>query len=78
MMVAMSHPRIGVGYDIHRLELGRPLILGGIHIPHRLGLLGHSDADVVCHALTDAILGALALGKATPQEFVEMLQAKNK
>ena len=43
--------RIGNGYDIHRLVLGRPLILGGIHIPHRLGLLGHSDADVLSHFL---------------------------
>jgi 2-C-methyl-D-erythritol 2,4-cyclodiphosphate synthase len=54
--------RIGVGYDIHRLEAGRPLILGGVQIPHGVGLLGHSDADVVCHALTDAMLGALARG----------------
>jgi 2-C-methyl-D-erythritol 2,4-cyclodiphosphate synthase len=53
--------RIGFGYDVHRLVSDRPLILGGIHIPHHLGLLGHSDADALLHALTDALLGALAL-----------------
>lgn len=54
--------RIGNGYDIHRLVPGRPLILGGIEIPHELGLLGHSDADVLTHAIMDAMLGALSLG----------------
>ena len=54
--------RIGHGYDVHRLVPGRKLILGGVDIPHRLGLLGHSDADVAAHALTDALLGAAALG----------------
>lgn len=54
--------RIGNGYDIHRLGTGRPLILGGINIPHELGLLGHSDADVLVHAMMDAMLGALSLG----------------
>ncbi len=54
--------RIGNGYDIHRLVSGRPLILGGIEIPHSLGLLGHSDADVLTHAMMDALLGALSLG----------------
>lgn len=54
--------RIGNGYDIHRLVGDRPLILGGIHIPHELGLLGHSDADVLTHAIMDAMLGALSLG----------------
>lgn len=54
--------RIGNGYDIHRLTPDRPLILGGITIPHHLGLLGHSDADVLTHALMDAMLGALSLG----------------
>ncbi len=54
--------RIGIGYDLHRLELDRPLILGGVRIPFDLGLMGHSDADVLCHAITDAILGAAALG----------------
>jgi 2-C-methyl-D-erythritol 4-phosphate cytidylyltransferase/2-C-methyl-D-erythritol 2,4-cyclodiphosphate synthase len=54
--------RIGVGYDSHRLVQGRPLILGGVSIPHATGLAGHSDADVLCHAITDAVLGAAALG----------------
>lgn len=54
--------RIGHGWDTHRLELGRPLILGGITIPSEFGLIGHSDADVLSHAITDALLGALALG----------------
>jgi 2-C-methyl-D-erythritol 2,4-cyclodiphosphate synthase len=54
--------RIGNGYDIHRLGRDRPLILGGITIEHELGLLGHSDADVLTHAIMDAMLGALALG----------------
>jgi 2-C-methyl-D-erythritol 2,4-cyclodiphosphate synthase len=53
--------RIGNGYDIHRLVSDRNLILGGVHIPHELGLLGHSDADVLTHAIMDAILGALSL-----------------
>lgn len=54
--------RIGTGFDVHRLVEGRPLILGGIEIPYELGLLGHSDADVLTHALMDAMLGAAALG----------------
>lgn len=54
--------RIGFGYDVHQLVTDRKLILGGIEIPHELGLLGHSDADVLTHALMDAMLGALALG----------------
>lgn len=54
--------RIGQGYDIHQLAEGRDLILGGILIPHSKGLLGHSDADVLLHAITDALLGALSLG----------------
>ena len=54
--------RIGHGYDVHRLTPGRKLILGGVDIPHHLGLLGHSDADVAAHALCDALLGAAALG----------------
>lgn len=54
--------RIGVGYDSHRLVEGRKLILGGVEIPFEKGLLGHSDADVLLHAITDAILGAAALG----------------
>ena len=54
--------RIGHGYDVHRLVSGRKLILGGVEIPHQMGLLGHSDADVLTHALMDALLGAAALG----------------
>ena len=54
--------KIGIGYDIHRLVAGRPLFLGGIEIPYNKGLLGHSDGDVLIHALCDALLGALALG----------------
>ena len=54
--------RIGQGWDVHRLVEGRPLILGGVTIPSTFGLDGHSDADILCHAITDAILGALALG----------------
>ncbi|MGA7933734.1 MAG: 2-C-methyl-D-erythritol 2,4-cyclodiphosphate synthase [Kovacikia sp.] len=58
----MNAIRIGNGYDIHRLVPDRPLILGGVKIPHKLGLLGHSDADVLTHAIMDAMLGALSLG----------------
>lgn len=58
----MTAIRIGNGYDIHRLVEGRSLILGGVTIPHHLGLLGHSDADVLTHAIMDALLGALSLG----------------
>ncbi len=58
----MTGMRIGHGYDVHRLTEGRKLILGGVEIPHKLGLLGHSDADVLTHAVMDAMLGALALG----------------
>ncbi len=54
--------RIGHGYDVHRLVEGRDLILGGVKIPHSLGLLGHSDADVLLHAVSDALLGAAGLG----------------
>ncbi|MBP9743077.1 MAG: 2-C-methyl-D-erythritol 2,4-cyclodiphosphate synthase [Burkholderiales bacterium] len=54
--------RIGQGFDLHRLVAGRKLILGGVEIPHNLGLLGHSDADVLVHALIDALIGAVALG----------------
>lgn len=54
--------RIGQGYDCHALVPGRPLIIGGVSIPHRAGLLGHSDADVLLHAITDALFGAAALG----------------
>ncbi len=54
--------RVGQGYDVHRLVAGRKLILGGVEIPHETGLLGHSDADALLHAITDALLGAVALG----------------
>lgn len=54
--------RFGMGYDVHRLVEGRKLIIGGVEIPHALGLLGHSDADVLLHAVSDALLGAAALG----------------
>jgi 2-C-methyl-D-erythritol 2,4-cyclodiphosphate synthase len=55
-------PRVGIGYDSHRLEAGRPLILGGVEIEHDKGLTGHSDADVLTHALIDALLGSCGLG----------------
>ncbi len=58
----MVNIRVGNGYDIHRLAEGRKLILGGVEIPHTMGLLGHSDADVLTHAIMDALLGALSLG----------------
>ena len=58
----MSALRCGLGWDSHRIAAGRPLILGGIHIASDFGLEGHSDADVLLHAITDAVLGALALG----------------
>lgn len=54
--------RVGIGYDVHRLVANRKLILGGVEIPHHLGLLGHSDADVLVHAVMDALLGAAGLG----------------
>lgn len=54
--------RIGLGYDIHRLKKGRRLVLGGVEIPHTVGLDGHSDADVICHAVADSLLGAAGLG----------------
>ena len=54
--------RVGQGWDVHRIATGRPLILGGIAVPSEFGLEGHSDADVLSHAITDAILGAVALG----------------
>ncbi len=54
--------RVGIGHDTHRLQQGRPLLLGGVRVEHSRGLVGHSDADVVLHALTDALLGAAGLG----------------
>jgi 2-C-methyl-D-erythritol 2,4-cyclodiphosphate synthase len=58
----MSTLRVGEGWDVHRLVEGRPLVLGGVRIPHSHGLLGHSDADALCHAITDALFGAAGLG----------------
>ncbi len=58
----MRRIRVGIGYDVHAFAEGRRLILGGVDIPHERGLLGHSDADVLIHAIMDALLGALALG----------------
>ena len=58
----MSEYRTGIGWDVHRLAPGRPLILGGVTVPAEFGLMGHSDADVLAHAITDALLGAVALG----------------
>jgi len=58
----LSDYRTGIGWDVHRLSAGRPLILGGVTVPSELGLEGHSDADVLSHAITDAILGAASLG----------------
>jgi 2-C-methyl-D-erythritol 2,4-cyclodiphosphate synthase len=58
----LSDLRIGQGWDVHRIETGRPLILGGVTIPSEFGLAGHSDADVLAHAITDAILGGIAAG----------------
>ncbi len=58
----MNSYRIGHGYDVHKLVEDRPLVIGGVEIPHKLGLLGHSDADVLLHAVMDAILGALGKG----------------
>jgi 2-C-methyl-D-erythritol 4-phosphate cytidylyltransferase/2-C-methyl-D-erythritol 2,4-cyclodiphosphate synthase len=60
--LGLGVPRVGFGYDVHRLEAGRPLVLGGVSIPHERGLQGHSDADVLLHALADAMLGAAGLG----------------
>ena len=54
--------RVGLGYDVHKLVEGRKLIMGGVEIPHTHGLLGHSDADVLVHAIMDSMLGALSLG----------------
>ena len=58
----MTNLRIGHGYDVHRLTAGRRLVIGGVDIPYEKGLLGHSDADVLLHAISDALLGAAALG----------------
>lgn len=73
--------RIGQGYDVHQLVEGRPLILGGIDIPHNRGLLGHSDADVLLHTITDAALGAIGggdIGKHFPDTDPEFKDADSK
>jgi len=54
--------RVGIGFDLHRLGPDTPLVLGGVVVPHHLGLMGHSDGDVLCHAITDALLGAAGIG----------------
>ena len=54
--------RVGTGFDLHRLAVGRPLVLGGVELPWDMGLIGHSDADVICHALIDALCGAAGIG----------------
>ena len=69
--------RIGHGYDVHRLVEGRKLILGGVEIPWEKGLLGHSDADVLTHALMDALLGAAALGIELLKEVCRLLKEKH-
>ena len=58
----MTEPLVGMGFDVHAFASGRPLMLGGVRFCAREGLVGHSDGDVVCHALADALLGAVALG----------------
>ena len=76
----MTGLRIGHGYDVHRLTEGRRLILGGVEVPYEKGLLGHSDADVLTHAVMDALLGAAALGQYKPyfdQDDVEVLFVVN-
>ncbi len=62
MTGALAGIRIGQGFDVHALVAGRPLVIGGVTIPHEKGLLGHSDADVLLHAITDALLGAAGVG----------------
>ena len=63
--------RVGIGYDVHRLTEGRKLILGGVEIEHEVGLLGHSDADVLLHAISDALLGAAALGDIGKHQYAQ-------
>lgn len=72
--------KIGIGYDSHRLVKGRKLIIGGIEIPYTKGLEGHSDADVLCHAITDALIGAMGLGdigKHFPDTSIEWKDASS-
>jgi len=73
--------RVGVGYDVHRLVEGRPLVLGGVEIPHPCGLLGHSDADVVLHAIIDAVTGAAGLpdiGEQFPDSCADWMDADSR
>ncbi len=73
--------RVGIGYDIHRLVAGRPLILGGVSIPSEVGLAGHSDGDAMLHAVTDAILGAIGgpdIGELFPSEDDRLIGADSK
>ena len=63
--------RTGIGYDVHRLVEGRLLVLGGVEIPHARGLEGHSDADVLCHAIADAVLGAV-VSKPKPKKMISL------
>ena len=75
MSLGFSALRIGQGYDVHKLVEGRKLIIGGVDIPHTLGLLGHSDADVLAHAVADALLGAIRggdIGKLFPDTSIRM------
>ena len=72
----MSVWRVGQGYDVHRLTEGRALVLGGVTIPWERGLLGHSDADVLLHALMDALLGAAALGEVIQLFYNQCNQRK--
>eukprot|EP01049_Picozoa_sp_SAG25_P026462 SAG25_NODE_13183_length_270_cov_0.859649_2_plen_77_part_01 len=62
LFMSKNRTRVGIGYDVHALVEGRDLIIGGVKLPFEKGLLGHSDADVLSHAISDALLGALALG----------------
>ena len=76
----MNDIRIGHGYDVHRFAEGRELVLGGVSVPHTTGLLGHSDADVLLHAIMDALLGAAAfgdIGKHFPDSSAEYLGASS-
>ena len=68
--------RVGMGYDVHKLTEGRKLILGGVEIPYEKGLLGHSDADVLLHAIMDALLGAASLGDIGSIFRIQILHTK--
>lgn len=70
--------RVGMGYDVHKLVEGRRLVLGGVEIPYEKGLLGHSDADVLVHAIMDALLGAAALGDIGNISRIQILHMKGR